>query len=273
MIPTAVILTYPAHFYQTCGTLASIWRHLPHIQSITIIVDDVSNLAWPTYVTDCDRQYQGAEMILASRIPGISNLRRWPYIRQQAIKLMLDLIIPHDCWLFMDGDVSLNDSLPGGVFGSRVRYQGVDLSQRDPVPGEKSSQILFYIRYMLGIDFPGFWDKEGSLITTSHPPVHVMRANILRALRHHVIDLHHQNIVDVHLSIAADIRHSVCEWDLMECFRQKIMGEPEDFNLELSGIIDTTWSSDCELGWEWFENRDIIIDPVIWDRLPLVKYL
>jgi hypothetical protein len=273
MTTTAVILTYPAHFYQTCGTLASIRQHLPQIQNTVVVIDDISNLAWPSYVSDCQHQYTRAELIPASGIPGIADLRRWPYVRQQVIKLMLDLVIPSERWWFLDGDVTINGALPSGVFGSRLRYQGVSLDQRDPMPGEKSSQILFYIRYMLALDFRGFWDEEGLLITTSHPPVHEMRADVLRTLRHHIIERHHQNTVQSHLSIARDPRMSVCEWDLIECFRQQVMAEPADFNLDLARLIDTTWSSDRELGLKWFQSRDIDPDPVIWDQLPLAKYL
>lgn len=273
MIDSAVILTYPAHFYQTCLTIASIRQHLRYIDRIYVLVDDISNLAWPNYVDHCRRQYQVNDLILVSGISGISALRSWPYVRQQVVKLMLDTVIAQESWLFVDGDVVLNNDLPDGIFGSKVRYQGANITDRDPEPGEKSSQILFYIRRMLGTDFRGFWDNEGAMITTSHPPVHRMRADVLRKLRHYLISTHDQNIVELHLVMAKDDRVSVCEWDLLEVFRQQILGEEQNFNLELPGVIDTTWSSDRELGLRWFQERDVNPDPRIWQQLPLVKYL
>ena len=100
-----------------------------------------------------------------------------------------------------------------------------------------------------------------------------MRADTLRKLRHHLHSIHHQNVVDLHLALAKDSRISVCEWDLLEVFRQEVMREAPDFNFELSGIIDTTWFSDRELGLQWFQDRGINPDPDIWQQLPLVKYL
>jgi hypothetical protein len=80
-------------------------------------------------------------------------------------------------------------------------------------------------------------------------------------------------LIDLHRQLARDIRMSISEWELLEVFRQEIMGEPPEWILDRSEFCSATWSSDRELGQDWFRERGIDPDPDIWTSLPLVKYL
>ena len=66
---------------------------------------------------------------------------------------------------------------------------------------------------------------------------------------------------------------SISEWELLEAFRQDILGEPVDWILNRGEFCSATWSSDRELGEDWFRERGIEIDPALWSQLPLAKYL
>lgn len=269
-----VVQTYPAHFYQTLGCLRSIHNIIPGSE-ILLIIDDRSTLCWTDYVRDCRDTYQGyvSDTVLTSEISGLRFLHSYPWLRQQTTKLLLDTVVDRDHWLFIDGDVTLLGLPPlDSVPAARVRYTGVPLGERDPAPGEMSSQVLYYIKHMLGTDFGGFWDDEtGLMITASHPPVRVMRRDLLQDLRRHVETRLGSPLVVIHKNLAADTRMAASEWDLIECFRQSIMGEPAAWHWDLS-FCETTWSGDQELGLQWFRDRGLEIDDAVWRVLPDQKY-
>lgn len=270
-----IVQTYPAHFYQTLCCLRSV-RSTMAGSEVLVVIDDHSTLCWPDYVRNCHDTYQGyvSDIMLASRISDMQLLRDDPWLRQQTMKLLLDTVIDLDQWLFLDGDVTLLGPPPLDLVpASRVRYAGVPLTERDPLPGETSSQTLFYINHMLGADFEGFWDHEdsGLLITASHPPVRTMRRDLLQGLRQHVETRFHDPLVMIHRNLARNTRMAASEWDLMEFFRQRIWGEPAAWHWDQS-FCETTWSSDRELGLQWFRDRSVDIDPEIWAILPDRKY-
>jgi hypothetical protein len=272
-----VVQTYPAHFYQTVACLESIRAQVYPIDRVVLIVDDRSQLAWDGYLKDSQTQYSRYvdEIIPTLNMSCLRFLYRHPWVRQQTAKLLLDTVIDADEWLFIDGDIRLIDAPPVDKVAARKRpYVGVALDERDPRPGEMSSQILFYISHMLGFDFHGFRDPEDDniIITTSHPPVHVMRAEVLRQLRAHIEKRFGSTLALIHKNIAHDTRMAVSEWDLIECFRQIVLGEPANWHWG-DEFCTTTWSSDKELGSSWFEQQGIVIDPKIWRVLPEVKYL
>lgn len=267
-----VVQTYPAHFYQTLGCLLSL-RRLSGDQPIWLIVDDLSNFSWPQYSDLCRRTYSGLvdHMICCSDVPGLYRLKSWPWLRQQTNKLMLDKILPDSAWLFLDGDVHVSRlPLDYQQTASITAYAGRPLDQGDPRPGEMSSQVIFYVRHMLGIEFDGFWTADGQAITSSHPPVKHMRSDLLSGLRDYVERRFGRPLIDVQLALAADTRMAACEWDLIEAYRQLVLGEPACWYFD-NDFFQTTWSSDRELGTQWFECRNITIDPEIWSVLPESK--
>lgn len=271
-----VVQTYPAHFYQTLVCLRSIHDHVKSLKDLLLVLDDRSPLCWKSYIDDCRREYSGlfTNIIKTSDIPGLRFLGRYPWLRQQTTKLVLDTVVNGPEWLFIDGDVELTSLPPvDSVPGARRKFVGVSLDQRDPQPGEMSSQVLFYISHMLGIDFRGFWDPDDNttMITASNPPVHTMRADILQNLRSYIEKRFGSNIYLVHKNLAQDTRMAASEWDLIECFRQTMMGEPANWYLDPE-FYQTTWSSDKELGQEWFLDRNIDLDHRIWCVLPDLKY-
>lgn len=269
----AVVITYPAHFYQTELTLRSIRTHLPTVDQLIVLVDDGRQLSWPGYAQLCQNTYQPylVNMMSAAALPVSQKFYRYPWVRQQMLKLYLDQIIDCSEWILIDGDVRLLQTPPELVrFCNRLQYQGRPLDQGDPVPGEKSSQTVFYVRHVFQDQYLGFYDHEGSYITASHPPVHDMTADLLQSLRGHVESLH-GNFMDLHLKIAQDDRFSMSEWELIEWYHQHYLGGSGDWYFDQSWY-ETTWLSDRELGVDWFRQRGLEIDPVIWSQLPLAKY-
>lgn len=264
-----VVQTYPAHFYQTLACLHSI-RALDSDCEIWLFADDFSNFSWGSYISTCHDVYRHLvdRIVPFSDQPILYRLRSWPWLRQQTNKLLLDRVIDRDNWLFLDGDVELRAwPSPDRVAGSVHTYQGVALSERDPGPGEMSSQVLFYVRHMLGTEFAGFWTDDGRPITASNPPVKYMQRDLIQSLRSHVESRLGKSLVDVHLDLARDTRMAACEWDLIEAYRQNMLAQDPAWYLE-GNWYATTWSADRELGIEWFQSRFITVDPAIWQLLP-----
>jgi hypothetical protein len=278
---TAIVQTYPAHFYQTQLTLKTLRKCYPDLEHVIVIADTWSELAWPGYRDQCQSSYgELADEVWMTReiFQDFACLAGWPYARQQTFKLYLDTRFPLSVeeWLFVDGDVEFHAPMPApGIVATKLRYQGTSLEQRDPGPGENSSQITFYIRRMLGSQWQYWLDPEGSdyILTTTHPPVKHMRRDILVALREFVYHQHRKTLIDLHWQLARDTRMSISEWELLEAFRQDILGEPVDWILNRGEFCSATWSSDRELGEDWFRERGIEIDPALWSQLPLAKYL
>lgn len=264
-----VVQTYPAHFYQTLACLNSI-RALDANVPVWVLVDNFSNFNWGEYQNLCQRTYGSlVERIISfSDLPALYRLRSWPWLRQQTNKLLIDQIVPSDEWLWIDGDVQLSAwPLRASTPAKINSYVGVPLSHRDPVAGEMSSQVLYYIRHMLGIEFEGFSTAQGQPITASHPPIKYMSREVLQSLRDHVQSKFGKSLIDIHLELASDQRMAACEWDLIECYRQLVLGLPVSWDLT-SDWYETTWVSDRELGLDWFFARNIMVDPDIWRLLP-----
>lgn len=277
----AVVQTYPAHFYQTVNTLKTLRQAYPELEHVIVLADTWSKLAWPGYRDQCRDSYRGlADEVWMSQelFLDFGCLAGWPYARQQTLKLYLDTKLPAtlDEWLFVDGDVEFHDRMPEpGVVATKISYRGQPLSERDPGPGENSSQITFYIRHMLGIEWNYWADPEGTeqVLTTTHPPVKHMRRDILVELRDFVQNRHKRSLLDLHWNLARDTRMSISEWELLEAFRQYIQGRPAEWILNRGEFCTATWSSDQELGADWFHERGIDVDPGLWQHLPLAKYL
>lgn len=271
-----VVQTYPAHFYQTVLCLQNI-RKVGLSGPVALFIDDISNLAWPDYQSVARETYQSLcdDIRLVSDTPGMRRLRRWPWLRQQTHKLLLHNVIDQPEWLFMDGDVQLT-ALPSfdKVAGSQPTYSGVPLDERDPGPGEMSSQVLYYLRHMLSQEIDIMWaDRARQKIwTASNPPIKIMSAEIGRSLERYIELRFGQDLVSVHLALAADTRMAASEWDLIEYYRRQILGEQREW-YQGPAFFKTTWNSDRELGESWFAARGLPIDPEIWRQLPQEKYL
>lgn len=268
-----VVQTYPAHFYQTLACLRNI-RTLNSKCEIWLFADNFSNFSWDNYISYCHEVYRDLvnKIVPFSDIHVLYRLRNWPWLRQQTNKLLLDKVIDRTHWFFTDGDVQLRkwpavDRVPGIILGA---YQGVPLSERDPRPGEVSSQILFYIRHMLGGEFGGFWTKDDKPITASNPPVKIMQAEIIRGLRNLIESRFSKSLVDVHFDLRRDTRMAASEWDLIEAYRQTVLGQAPVWELD-DNWYETTWSADRELGKDWFQSRGITINAEIWQLLPKTK--
>lgn len=273
----AVVLTYPPHFFQTVLTLTTLKQWCNEITHITVIVDDFSEFSNSTYLDNCQKTYGSLcnQIVLVSEsLPELRILKSQPWIRQQMIKLLLDKIILTDNWLFSDGDIRFTGKIPtSGIISSRTKFAGVPLEQRDPGPGETSAQILFYIRHMLDASFPGFWDNEGRVITASHPPIHLMERNTIHSLRAFLENKFSKPIEMIHKDLSNDTRMATSEWDLIEAYKQLVLKQRPNWNFEFDEFFEAAWSSDRELGLDWFHTRGLVPAQDIWQSLPMVKYL
>lgn len=286
----AVILTYPGHFLLTGLTIQSVKEYFPEVNDITVLADDISDRSWSTYVQDCERFYQ-CSIIALSKFDRFRKFRGNPWIRQQIVKLYLDEVLPFQEWFFVDGDVIFYFGIDQNVVPyTLVPYSGVPLSERDPGPGETTSQQLYYVQHLLGIETDGIWHEgpEGyKRVCASGAPFRDMQAQTLKDLRSYVEQRFSKSFDDIHLALANDTRHSVSEWELIETFRLKIQHKQLDLRFYPPyNVLDilppkeyvrplpffkTCYCSDTELGEQWWNQQALSIPNNIWSILPKKK--
>jgi hypothetical protein len=265
-----VILTYPGHFLLTGLTIKSYLEHHAHTEQIIVVVDDISNKAWPTYLTDCHQLYSTfvptIKIQSASLVPAAHQFT-FGWVRQQIIKLYLDLIIDAESWFFTDGDI---------VFLHPVNPS--DTPYTLPVwPDEVQNN---YIRKLLGIEQAGIFVNEKQ-VCVNNPPFRAMNRQTLIDLRNHVEQVHGKPTSKVHLEYQRTLPNRICEWELLESFQMYVQGRqpylvqyaPHD----LMNIPDnlthfthqflTCYNADQDFGRDWFSNQGIIVSDDIWQIL------
>lgn len=275
----AIVLTYPGHFLLTKLTVESLSKWLPEASEILIIADDVSELAWPTYIQDCKQLYQ-LPVIPVNLLPAASIRNGW--IRQQMVKLCLDKTVNWSEFFFTDGDVVFQSDVPYQCTPfTRADIQGVPLSQRDPLPGEITSQQSFYISKMLGIEHTGIM-VNNERVCVSNPPFRDIQASELSQLRSYVESIIQKDFVQAHIKIELDHRISVCEWELLAWFKQQVLGQTLDLvNMFCNRIgsttgdpdfgrykFSTTWGYDKKLTQQWWDSQGVTVDTDLWAMLP-----
>ena len=280
----AVILTYPAHFLLT---RLSIWRFRrthPEVQRLSLIIDDFSGLAWEHYADHCRDFYQDLadDIIFTREHRRFGRLRKWPWLRQQCVKLNLDYLFPNEeSVFFLDGDLLLYQPVPWDITPFTIApYHGVPLSERDPGPGEVTSQQSYYVQHMLGIPHTGIL-CQNRRVCVSHPPFRDINLEDLVQLKQHVESRLNRDIIGAHLDICMDTRHSASEWELLAWFQQEILKkELTPMHWPTQDVEDpvtdatlaaTCWRGDREIDQTWWEQQ-----PVDWQRywaiLPKSKY-
>jgi hypothetical protein len=296
----AVILTYPGHFLLTKLVIKNLIQTHPEIQKITIIIDDISLLSWPTYIKDCYDFYKKDvdNIICTSNYPEFFKLKDNPWIRQQMVKLNLDKLLPTDqCIFFCDGDLLLHRWVPVGVTPFTIAsYCGVPLDERDPGPGEITSQQSYYVQYMLGIphtgikfhnnlicsilDHPLTDDYNNTQLCVSHPPFRDLDLIEIKNLREYVEKRFNQDFITIHFNISQDTRHSVSEWELLAWYKHTVL--KQDLKLihwptvDIEKLINkdilasTCWRSDRGIDQSWWKAQSIEWE-TYWQSLPLCK--
>lgn len=269
----AVVLTYPGHFLLTKLTLESIKQHISGIENITVIVDDLSNLAWTEYTNECSDLYQ-TNVIRTSKLPiqNLQELRKNPWVKQQVIKLYLDQIFPEETEIFFsDGDV---------VFHHNVEYMCVPYFVR--TQGHEFTLTKEYIENALGKEFSGITVNKRT-ICANGAPFRDMHLAILPQLRNAVEKYTRKNFIDYHLSLIHDNSQAMSEWELLEFFKKSILQLDSDFYYYHLQYIDkqldrdpgryftSCFCCDKELDPTWWDTQKIDYKKY-WSKLPNKKY-
>jgi len=268
-----VVLTYPGHFLLTVLTIQSYLKYHPTPNRVIIVVDDLSNKVWPSYIEDCHELYSklipGVEIRQTSSMPQAHKfVSGW--IRQQIVKLYLDTIVDEVQWFFTDGDiVFLHDFDP-----TQTPYTL-------PVPSEDQNN---YIKNLLGIPKGGIFVNDQQ-VCVSDPPFKIMDRQVLVELRKHIETIHNRSTDDIHLEYKNEKSTTVSEWELIDSFKQYVLGQ--ELNLiryaphRLDNIPDnltffthqffTCYSSDSAFTRQFFQEHGVLVSDDIWQILSKIS--
>jgi hypothetical protein len=270
-----VVLTYPGHFLLTALTIKSYLKHHKKPSHISVVVDDLSFMAWPEYVQDCKNYYSQFE---ATVIPVSSNniINKFAHngwVRQQVIKLHLDLLVGFESWFFTDGDI---------VFLNTVDPATVPYSL--PPFSEITNQQNIYVTRMLNIKNPGILVDEQQ-VCVSNPAFRTMSSKILQQLRATV----EGNLGNPFDLTQEPLQHidsiGVSEWELIENFKHHILQEPlnliqyapHDYTVPDSSLtffkhqFITCYCTDSDIGKEWFEKNSITVPEHEWNHIQKIS--
>lgn len=264
-----VVLTYPGHFLLTVLTIKSYLKyHTP--TEIIVVVDDISNYAWPSYLTDCQEFYSNFGLTVTIRssssiLPLVQQFNHG-WIRQQLIKLHLDLIIEPTHWFFTDGDIIFLHS----VDPSEIPYSL-------PVPWDGQNN---YVRAVLGIEQAGIF-VNGTQVCVTDPSFRTMDKQTLIDLRNHVEQVHQKSISEIHLNYENTSLMDVTEWELLESFKLYVQGRnpnlvryaphsltnpPDNLNFFTHQFL-TCYNADKDFGRDWFSDQGVLVSDRIWQIL------
>jgi len=258
-----VILTYPGHFLLTALTIQSyLQHHTP--SSVTVVADDLSPHSWSGYLDHCAQQYN-CKVIPTSSILEAVAFSNNHWIRQQIVKLHLDLVLDTDCWFFTDGDVEYCFSVPYNTVPYSIVRGGSERTLQDQ-----------YVATMLGIANPGIqathpdidWNQDHlDQVCVSNPPFRTMHADVLRQLRTYVQQLHNRSFVELH----QQWKHLMSEWELIANFQTHILKQPIELiyypTVPLSIVYNnqpnqpnycgTSYQGDSEFDAIWWQQKGI----------------
>lgn len=278
MTPDAIaVITYPGHCVTTYLTVKNLQRLYQWNVPIYLFVDDTGQQYknWQgDYINDI-RNFYDFDFIVVK----FSDFE-WPYIwdgwlTQQLVKLNLDRFLPGETWYVTDGDVYLKTPLQYGTtpfnFVPR-RNKMIHAQNRSYL-----SEILRTPDILL--------KKENRLLFTHHAPFRWVSRYHLESLRHYVSRAHSNDFNIIHLNLIKQEKiigfgptkeHlSMTEWDLIEIYRNNILGE--NIGLEYwplrSDVVDdsanfwTFFGTDRDIDPSWFEQFGIAIPQNIQEKI------
>jgi hypothetical protein len=268
-----VILTYPGHFLLTALTIKSYLKYHKTPEQVILVVDDISDKVWPTYVADCYELYStlvsNIRIQPASQIPAAHQFN-FGWIRQQIIKLYLDLIIDAESWFFTDGDIVFLHPVEPNDLPYSLPY-----SLLGPIDRQNS-----YIRKVLGIEQAGIF-VNGKQVCVNDPAFRTMYRQTLIDLRNHVEQVHSKSISHLHLNYQNKLSIRVSEWELLESFRLYVQGQqpclvryaphnlmniPDDLTYFTHQFL-TCYNADKDFGRDWFSDQGVLVSDRIWQIL------
>jgi hypothetical protein len=176
---TAVVLTFPGHFFLTIMTLESIRYFYPDIKQIYVLYDDQVTAGWPDYVDDCCEWYRIPHdcFIGYSQVNESIAQCQIGWYRQQLIKCSIDQGVPGDRWFVVDGDI---------VFDERVDVENITpVQHRDHPDDMLSLAVNRCTNTLLGIDQSPLL-LDGRFKITSSIPFRILEKSVLEELRHRV---------------------------------------------------------------------------------------
>lgn len=282
MTPDAIaVITYPGHCVTTYLTIKNLQRLYQWNVPIYLFVDDTGQQfqQWNgDYINDIRKFYD-----LDFTVIKFSDFE-WPYIwdgwlTQQLVKLNLDRFLPGATWYVTDGDVYLKNPLQYGTtpfnFVPR-RNKMIHAQNRSYL-----SEILRTPDILL--------QKDNRLLFTHHAPFRWVSRYHLESLRHYVSRAHSNDFNIIHLNLIKQEKiigfgptkeHlSMTEWDLIEIYRNNILGE--NIGLEYwplrSDIVDnsanfwTFFGTDRDIDPSWFEQFDVQIPQNIQEKISTIS--
>lgn len=264
-----VVLTYPGHMLLTWLTIKSYFRHNENCPVI-VVLDNLGSNVWSTYIEDCIRLYSplsdSISFILASDIGPAAEFKKNNWVRQQIIKLHLDLVIKNKFWLFTDGDIEYCHLVPENKIPFTLVTEGT----------ETQALQNSYVKTALNITDVGIrLMPKGQQICVSNPPWRWMSTSILKQLRSHIEQIQDQSVTQFHL------KHQhllVSEWELLANFEQNVLNRPLDLILYPTWPIESTptitsyycktcYCTDSGLGREWFTHKGIAVSDSLWQTI------
>lgn len=266
----AVILTYPSHFLLTRLTLYSIKEFFPEVSKITILVDDLASTTESNrrrYIQNCVDAYQ-VDVIPLSRFkflqPFNNDSAATGWIRQQIVKLHLDLILDVNQCFFTDGDIGFTSHIPFGISPHGFISASSNNSKRS------ESQDL-YISNLLGVSAIEQW-RENERVCTSVAAFRDLNMSTIKSLRQFVEKRLNTNFIEHHVRLFRQPdKYTMSEWELLETYRSKILNEKIDWLFcPPRSYIDFFEKPDPEHPQPYFYTcygNDVNFDQHWWDQM------
>jgi hypothetical protein len=275
-----IVLTYPGHFMLTALTMQSYLQHHAPCD-ITVIVDDVSNHAWPQYADDCENLYQ-QKIVLASSVDCVRTQRNG-WIRQQLLKLYLDQLTNFSSWFFTDGDIVFRYPAPKRTIPYCITRGG-------PVQQMQNS----FVKHMLDLTEVGIYAQHRVIVwapnntaqvCVSNPPFRSMQSRDLVDLRAYIEKLHNRPFDQIWNSCVDEHGHAaVSEWELLENFKTYVQQSPSELTYYPTCAKDHTktkqsepdfcehhFLSDAEYGRDELAKFNIKVTDQIWQHLEKIS--
>lgn len=275
-----IVLTYPGHFMLTALTLQSYLQHHASCD-ITVIVDDVSDHAWPQYADDCENLYQ-QKIVLASSVDCVRTQKNG-WIRQQLLKLYLDHLTNFPSWFFTDGDIVFRYPAPKKTIPYCITRGGSVQQMQNS-----------FVKHMLGLNKVGIYAQHHDMdwapnntaqVCVSNPPFRSMQSQDLVDLRAYIENLHNRPFDQIWNSCVDKHGHAaVSEWELLENFKTYVQQSPSELTYYPTCAKDHTktklsepdfcehhFLSDAEFGRDELARLGISVTDQIWQHLEKIS--
>jgi hypothetical protein len=270
----------------TALCIKSIRHFYSNIQTIYVVYDDMACASWPNYHDDATDYYNniGFGPIVLKRFteihPEISrcNVGWW---RQQLVKLSVDLLLPEDEWLVIDGDV---------IFDERIHIEKITpVHVRGDDVNPLTVMVSRYVDTFLGKEHSRVRARNLPTITSSIPFRWLDRAG-LSSLRQHVHDILGEDFFVAHTRrfreceivgfVPEGDKLVMHEWELWEAYNHLTRSGQYQIVETGSGYHTMTHTSFCAPGYrfrhsscqdaeithQWLQQQSIPVPDHLWAK-------